>query len=106
MNESQRPKASSKDQDTTSDMLSHLQTEISMISIFRIGRSVMEALSSWKCFNMPTHCNSDVFTTYGQDQDTGSPGDVLECPSHEFKFLNNQRRKEVRHNVDSMDVRA
>ncbi len=92
-NASQRPKASSKDQDTTSDMLSHLQTEISMISIFRIDRSVMEALSSWKCFNMPTHCNSDVFTTYGQDQDTGSAGDVLECPSHEIKSFKQSMRK-------------
>jgi len=93
LNASQRPKASSKDQDTTSDMLSHLQTEISMISIFRIGRSVMEALSSWKCFNMPTHCNSDVFTTYGQDQDTGSAGDVLECPSHEIKSFKQSTRQ-------------
>jgi hypothetical protein len=45
---SQRPKASNKDRDKTSDMISHLQTETTMISIFRIGRGVMEVLSSRK----------------------------------------------------------
>ena len=40
-----------------------------MIRIFRIGRSVMKSLSSVRCFNMPIHCNSDVFTTCDQVQD-------------------------------------
>ncbi len=34
----------------------------------RVGRSsVMEALSSRRCFNMPTHCNSDMSTACDQD---------------------------------------
>ena len=74
-----------------------------MISIFRIGRSVMTELrSDMRCFNMLNHYNSDVFTTYGQDQDIidGMSGHVLDS------FINDQRGKDVRHNVNSMDVRA
>ena len=37
-----------------------------------IGRNVIEALSSRRCFNMPTHCSSDVGTTNCRDQ-AGSP---------------------------------
>ena len=48
-------KSQSKIQRKTNDMLSHLGTEILMISIFRIGRSVMEAFSS---FEMLQHANS------------------------------------------------
>ena len=29
----------------------------------------LEVLSSMRCFNMPTHCNSDLSTTCDQDQD-------------------------------------
>ena len=54
------------------------------ISIFRIGRSVMQALSSRRCFNMPTHCNSDMSTTCDQDSR------IRRCsriPSNEFIHL-------------------
>ena len=50
-------KANNKDQDKTSDTFRHFnfKTYISQISIFRIGRSVMEALSS---FEMLLYSNS------------------------------------------------
>jgi predicted dienelactone hydrolase len=76
-----------------------------MISIFRIGRSVMKTLSSLRSVNILIHCNSDVFTTCDQDQDHEQPAAVRRCL--EFQVTNpiiynrEQRRRRPTNTVAS-----
>ncbi len=48
---------------TKEDRLNYYISPIMQISIFCIGRGVIEVLSSIRFFNMPTQCNSDLLTT-------------------------------------------